>query len=272
MSRKKTYDKVFLSSITGAIVFAVFFLVSASCVSFCFPVDKTESENFLIVENNDSFSVEEKQKTKHEVFLEEKKVEIEAGNAVAKAMQVAVIEHSQLEDEGLQFYRNPEFKKSVVWFYNQITGNEVVTEAILTYADKNDIPLSLAFALAYSESNYKVTAVNENTNHSIDRGLFQLNNNSFPELKEEDFFDPYLSAKYGLAHLRFCLDTAGNEVAALAMYNAGTRRVKSGGTPQVTLNYVSKIMNYKNGLDDLFDFQSSNWLNSQIFDAIAVLK
>jgi soluble lytic murein transglycosylase-like protein len=187
-------------------------------------------------------------------------------------MQSAVIQHSRLEDEGLKFYRNPEFKESVTWFYTQITGNKVVTEAILMAANENDIPLSLAFALAYSESSYNVKAVNRNSNHTIDRGLFQLNNNSFPSLREDEFFDPYVSAKYGLSHLRFCLDTAGNEVAALAMYNAGIRRVKNGETPQVTLNYVSKIMNYKNGVDDLFDFQSENWLDSTLFETIAFLR
>ena len=192
--------------------------------------------------------------------------------AVASAMKYAVIDHASKEDEGLKFYRNPEFKDSVEWFYNQITGNEFITDAILLYADKNEIPLSLAFSLAYSESSYNPRAINKNTNASIDRGLFQLNNNSFPDLIEEEYFDPYISAKYGLSHLRFCLDTAGNEVAALAMYNAGTRRVKNGETPQVTLNYVSKIMDYKEGLDDLFEFQSENWLDSKLFESIALLR
>ena len=192
--------------------------------------------------------------------------------AVASAMKYAVIDHASKEDEGLKFYRNPEFKDSVEWFYNQITGNEFITDAILQYADKNEIPLSLAFSLAYSESSYNPRAINKNTNASIDRGLFQLNNNSFPDLIEEEYFDPYISAKYGLSHLRFCLDTAGNEVAALAMYNAGTRRVKNGETPQVTLNYVSKIMDYKEGLDDLFEFQSENWLDSKLFESIALLR
>ena len=117
-------------------------------------------------------------------------------------------------------------------------------------------------------TNYRRHYVNKNTNASIDRGLFQLNNNSFPDLIEEEYFDPYISAKYGLAHLRFCLDTAGNEVAALAMYNAGTRRVKIGETPQVTLNYVSKIMDYKDGLDDLFEVQSENWIDSSLIEAM----
>ena len=98
-------------------------------------------------------------------------------------------------------------------------------------------------------------AVNTNSNTSIDRGLFQLNSNSFPNLTEADFYNPKTSAKYGLSHLRFCLDTAGNEIAALAMYNAGTKRVRSNGTPQMTLNYVSGIINYRNGLEELFTNQ-----------------
>ena len=124
--------------------------------------------------------------------------------------------------------------------------------AILEEAEKNDIPLSLAFALAYTESRYNVNAVNKNRNASIDRGLFQLNNRSFPQLKEEDFFDPAISAKYGMSHLRFCLNIAGNEVSALAMYNAGTSKVRADNTPQSTLNYVGKIMAYQDKLEKLF--------------------
>jgi hypothetical protein len=264
MSRKKIISKVFLKNVTGAIAFALFFFVSAMCVSFCFPVEEDEVTEVA--------NVEEKLENENvELIVEEEKV-VKTDTAIARAMQSAVIQHSKMEDEGLKFYRNPEFKDSVKWFYNQITGNEYITDAILLYADKNEIPLSLAFSLAYSESSYNPRAINKNTNASIDRGLFQLNNNSFPDLIEEEYFDPYISAKYGLAHLRFCLDTAGNEVAALAMYNAGTRRVKNGETPQVTLNYVSKIMDYKDGLDDLFEFQSENWLDSSLFEAIALLR
>ncbi|MFA6937908.1 MAG: lytic transglycosylase, partial [Treponema sp.] len=61
-----------------------------------------------------------------------------------------------------------------------------------------------------------------------------------------------VSAKYGLSHLRFCLDSAGNEIAALAMYNAGTNKVRNNSTPQMTLNYISKIENYRSWLEDNF--------------------
>lgn len=188
-----------------------------------------------------------------EEFVEEAPVIDEA--ALAIDMQNAVISHAELEDAGLALYRDLSTRTKVIWFYNQITGNPEVTEAILYYADHNDIPLSLAFSLAWTESRYNQAAQHTNKNQSVDRGLFQLNSTSFPTLSEADFFNPYVSARNGLSHLRFCLDTAGNEVAALAMYNAGTTRVRNNGTPQSTLNYVSKIMDYQQGLDDLFNEQ-----------------
>lgn len=166
--------------------------------------------------------------------------------------QKIAVNHARKTDSGLLLYRDEASRPKVVWFYSHITGSESVANAILVNADKNDIPLSLAFALSYVESRYKAKAVNHNKNSTTDRGLFQLNSASFSKLSEEDCFNPDINAKHGLTHLRFCLDTAGNEVAALAMYNAGTVKVKSGSTPQMTLDYVSKIMSYREGLDSLF--------------------
>ena len=173
-------------------------------------------------------------------------------------------------DTGLSLYRQPSSKPAVEWFYTHITGSKETTNAILTEASKNNIPLSLAFALAYTESRYNVHAVNKNRNSSIDRGLFQLNNNSFPKLSEEDFFNPAISAKYGMAHLRFCMNSAGNEVAALAMYNAGTNKVRDDRTPQVTLNYIGKIMAYQSTLEALFREEVVNYYENPSYKGTAV--
>lgn len=173
-------------------------------------------------------------------------------------------------DKSLALYRNALSRSAVEWFYFQITGDRDVTQAILIEAEKNDIPLSLAFSLAHAESAYNSSAINSNSNSSIDRGLFQLNSNSFPSLTETDFFDPFVSAKYGMSHLRFCLNTAGNEVSGLAMYNAGTSRVRSNRTPQVTLNYVGKIVAYQNMLEELFDEQVADYYDTQLRPSIAI--
>ena len=184
--------------------------------------------------------------------------------------EVSLERLAEESDAGLALYRQPLSRSAVEWFYFQICGDRDVTQAILSEADKNDIPLSLAFSLAHTESNYNTNAVNKNSNTTVDRGLFQLNSNSFPALTEADFFDPFVSSRYGMSHLKFCLSSAGNEVSALAMYNAGTGRVRSNKTPQSTLNYVGKIMSYQKILDQLFSEQVVAYFEPQLTSGIAV--
>ena len=100
------------------------------------------------------------------------------------------------------------------------------------------------------ESGFQTKATNWNR-YSVDRGLFQLNSQTFPKLREQDFYDPQVNARYGLAHLRHCLNTGGNEIVALAMYNAGARKVND-GTPYSTLNYIARILDYREELEQQF--------------------
>jgi len=174
-------------------------------------------------------------------------------------------------DSGLEMYRRLISRNAVIDFYEALTEDRDVTLAILEYADVYDIPLPLAFSLAFNESRYKVRAVNGNKNASIDRGLFQLNSESFPGFTDDDFFNPYISAKQGLAFLRYCLDTGGNEISALAMYNAGAHRVRNDGTPQITLNHISNIITYKRGLEDTFDTKVAAPFRSNENKALAFL-
>lgn len=153
-------------------------------------------------------------------------------------------------DDGLFLYRNPTTRPVVERFYAAVTADRVVAQAILAAADANDIPLPLAFSVAWAESEYRIRAVNRNS-ASLDRGLFQLNSRSFPQLREEDFFNPAVNARHGLAHLRYCLQEGSNEVVALAMYNAGAQRVRR-GTPYTTLHYVARALDYRRGLEDSF--------------------
>ena len=173
-------------------------------------------------------------------------------------------------DDGLTLYRQPASRGAVEWFYMRVTGSKETAAAILQEADRNNIPLSLAFSLAYAESRYKTSAVNTNKNATVDRGLFQLNSRTFPKLTEEEFFNPAISAKYGMAHLRFCLNTAGNEVAALCMYNAGTAKVRSNNTPVSTLNYAGKIMAHREKIDALFSEEVVAYYETAPFTGTAI--
>lgn len=153
-----------------------------------------------------------------------------------------------------QFFEAEETREATLDFFTSLTGSRTVADAILRNALKHQVDAALAFALAYEESRYKTAAVGHNSD-SIDRGLFQLNSKSFPKLSVPDFFDPEKNANHGMAHLAFCLEAGGNEVAALAMYNAGQARVAKGGTPRKTLDYIHRITSYKMNLEALFEAQ-----------------
>jgi soluble lytic murein transglycosylase-like protein len=154
-------------------------------------------------------------------------------------------------DLGLLLYREERSRKAVESFYITLTGSREISLPILRYASANDIPLPLAFALAWGESNFNTRASNRNY-RSVDRGLFQLNSHTFPFLKTEQFYNPEINARYGMQHLRFCLDQAESELVALAIYNAGTVKVRH-GTPYSTLKHIARILEYRDELKE--DFQ-----------------
>jgi hypothetical protein len=165
----------------------------------------------------------------------------------------AFFEVPERGDPLLAYYEDDFSRERLIAFFGMITGSGEVAGVILGYARSCGIPLALAFALSWEESRYNTRAVNRrNSNKSVDRGLFQLNSVSFPKLTEPDFFDPATNAYYGLSHLRWCLDDGGSEIVGLAMYNAGTGRVRSGATPKVTLDYVSRILENRRKIEELF--------------------
>jgi hypothetical protein len=184
-------------------------------------------------------------------------------SAVSEFPVPAFNHHSrEQEDDILTAYRNEVQQQWVIAFFAGIlkpagyfpgTTTTEMAAAILSNASAFNISPSLAFALCWAESQFNPMAVNRaNRDGSVDRGLFQLNNRSFPKLKEADFFNPSVNAYYGMTHLRWCLDAGGSVVAGLAMYNAGTGRVKAEGAPKRTLDYVSYILEFQRKIEDAF--------------------
>jgi hypothetical protein len=158
-----------------------------------------------------------------------------------------------IQDTILEYFSNPEFSQWVLEFFSNICINQDVVLAILDNSKAFDVPPALAFAVSWEESRLNPSAINHhNRDGSVDRGLFQLNSRSFPNLEVANFFDIKINAYYGVAHLRYCLDTGLSEVSALAMYNAGTGRVRNTGAPEVTLNYISRILENKSRIESQF--------------------
>jgi hypothetical protein len=160
----------------------------------------------------------------------------------------------------LEAYRNYQFHDKVIAFFGTIVNSNELASLILREASERNVSPSLVFALSWEESRFNHKAINRNVNDSIDRGLFQLNSSSFPKLKEADFFDPEINTRNAMAHLRWCLDSAESEVVALAMYNAGLTRVRNGGTPQRTLDYVSRILCHRENMEVLFLEEMNAWI------------
>jgi soluble lytic murein transglycosylase-like protein len=163
-------------------------------------------------------------------------------------------------DPGIELYAKTESRKSVVGFYARVAGSEALARTILEAACAKGISPSLAFSIAWVESNFKTRTVSANT-HSVDRGLFQLNSKTFHYLDEKDFFDPAVNAKNGLAYLDYCLSYGGDEIIALAVYNAGLPRILKGAVPKSTYGYIGRVLSYKADLDRRFGNEVvSRWL------------
>ena len=161
------------------------------------------------------------------------------------------LESLERTDPIAPYYRDPSTRAITLRFFTSLTQSETIARDILDNSERFGVRPSLAFALALEESEFRVDAINRNGG-SVDRGLFQLNSKSYPRLSVGDFYDPAINSRYGIAHLKSCLTQAGNEVAALAMYNAGNGSVERGATPQRTLNYVSRILAYDDNISSLF--------------------
>lgn len=194
----------------------------------------------------------------------------EAGESLSEAEETEAEPPSQIvsfnkeRDIILESYNDPELREKALNFFVDLTDSREVSIVVLDNAVIYNIPPALAFSLCAEESSYNPQAFNRNKNGSVDRGLFQLNSASFPDLKISEFYSPTVNARFGLAHLRWCLDTAGTEVAGLAMYNAGMTRVHAQGTPKHTLDYVSRILKRQRTIEELFLAEYTNFVQIEI--------
>jgi hypothetical protein len=156
-------------------------------------------------------------------------------------------------DPVMEYFRDGEYREWVTGFFAALCSSREIAQAILENSEAFDVPPALAFALSWEESRFDPGAINRrNRDGSIDRGLFQLNNRSFPSLDNIAFFDIKSNARYGISHLRHCLNSSGSEISALAMYNAGTGRVMTQGAPEVTLNYINRILENRRRIESRF--------------------
>jgi len=149
-------------------------------------------------------------------------------------------------------YRHTRARTSLVKFYAKMTGSERVARAILDAAVEKGVDVNLAFALARAESDFRPSARSVNKDKSVDKGLFQLNSRSYPRLSDEEAYDPVVNARKGMAHLRFAMNYGGDEIRALAIYNAGLSRAERGAVPESTYEYIERVLTYRAEIESRF--------------------
>ena len=152
------------------------------------------------------------------------------------------------ENPMLALFREDLTHDAVIDYFVGLTGSPDTALPILYHADRADISLSLVFSLAWVESRYRPTAVNQNST-SVDRGLFQLNSRTFAELSEEDFFHPDINTQHGIEYLSWCITYTPDERSALVAYNAGLSRAVRGIVPQTTRVYIGRILEYRQEIE-----------------------
>lgn len=131
----------------------------------------------------------------------------------------------------------------------QIKNNDIA-KYMVKYSKIYDIDTMFLVALAKVESHFNPKAVNYNVNGSVDRGICQLNSNTFPYLSKRDFFNPEVNIKHAANLLSWCIKKSkNNNVKALAFYNAGIGNVSNKRVGETTLNYIQKILDEKEKLN-----------------------
>jgi hypothetical protein len=185
------------------------------------------------------------------------------------SIEISEIDLSADSFSALTLYRHPFTREAVIDFFVKLTGNEEVALVNLYYADKYHINPFLIFALIYNESGFRPTATSFNAS-SVDRGLFQLNNRTFPNLEDDDFYNVDTNVRHGIRHLIYCLkNSGGSESRALAIYNAGYGRVMTGSIPSSTQAYMRNINAYKERLARSFKASMEEFLRAETSTASA---
>ena len=153
-----------------------------------------------------------------------------------------------------EYYQQEATHRYVNEFFSRLTGSQRIALSIIHYAELHDIPIGLFFSIAWVESRYRPWARNVNIS-TEDRGLFQLNSASFWQLSNHEVYNPEINTLHAARYMRYCLRHAGgNPSTALAIYNAGLGRVRSGSIPQSTRTYISRVLSYRQQLIRRFDY------------------
>lgn len=114
---------------------------------------------------------------------------------------------------------------------------------------KNEVPVKLLFAVAFTESSFKPNSLNKNKNGTRDYGLMQINSIWAKAAKKHGFSwekikkDPCTNVMFGGYILKQNKKRLGSWSKAIGAYNAGFS--KSPKARKVRERYYNKVMKNK---------------------------
>jgi hypothetical protein len=144
----------------------------------------------------------------------------------------------------------------VVAFYSQFTNSQTISESIIRNALYYKMPINLAFALSYAESRFNPRAFNINSDGSIDRGLFQLNDSYRQDWKTKDFFNIEKNVREGIRYWSAeCNKNERTVPITFIAYNMGpySESARTSTIPLRRAGYIGDILAYEDMLNVEFN-------------------
>ena len=122
---------------------------------------------------------------------------------------------------------------------------------VLVYfsAKEAHVPVSIAYALVESESQWNPWAINHNRNHTTDKGLLQLNSR-YIDLFSKDYndgipinpFEPKTAIRVGMRYLHAMYKKFNCWEKAVQAYKSGPGTVELGRVPEFVVKLSKRIV------------------------------
>jgi soluble lytic murein transglycosylase-like protein len=170
------------------------------------------------------------------------------GSAISRGN--GIVQMMDLEEINLNLWIENNLDDSIRFYTEHVTKDSQISRAIIENSIKNDLPINLAFSVAFKESKYKRDAYNDN-GKSKDRGLFQLNDSYRQDWTIEDFYNIDKNSYEGTRYLSEMIHLNNENIEkALYCYNAGPTKVRRDGIiPAGTVKYAAEILEYEKNLN-----------------------